>query len=257
MKTVFILVLAAIVGASAAIYYSKCIIVPKYPVQTTFLVDTGILSDAEEEIDQLEAQRQIVGSRYQVPSYMTILNTSDFADAVVERLENTDDYPLEYKYSSADIRGAVSYSNELEMETYDMTVVAYSPNDDHNIARCIEDYAEEYISGHKKMAKDTLRIIDHARRSYRAINVNLMLNVCIGAFFCVIAAFIICFITEMKDVRIKSELGVTEILGMPVIGAIPEYSSSGGIGYRSGKKRTYYGSHRNTENENSEEGAEK
>ena len=238
IKRLWILVLAAIVGAAAGIYYSKCMIIPKYQVETSFLVDTGILTDAEEEIDQLEAQRQVVGSRYQVPGYMKILATSDFADAVAKRLEeNPDKYPLMYVYSANAIKSAMNFTNEVEMESFDMTVVAYSPEDALNIARCIEDYSEEYIIMYKKTAKDTLRVIDHARPSRAAINLNTPLNVMIGAFFCIAIVFVICFLVEMKDVRVKSEAGVAEILGLPVIGTIPEYSSSASSGYRSNRKR--------------------
>lgn len=238
IKRLWILVLAAIVGTAAAIYYSKCMIVPQYMVETSFLVDTGILSDAEEEIDQLEAQRQVVGSRYQVPSYMKILATNDFADAIAKRLEeNQDKYPLKYVYSAKSVKAAMTFSNEVDMESFDMTVTAYSPDDAHNIARCIEDYAEEYISNIKKTAKDTLRIIDHSRPSRSAINVNTPVNVMIGAIFCMAVVFAVCFLIEMRDVRIKSEMGITEILGLPVIGSIPEYSASGSSGYKSYYRR--------------------
>lgn len=237
VKRLWILVLAAIIGAGAALYYSKAMIIPKYQVHTSFLVDTGILTNEEEEIDQLEAQRQVVGSRYQVPSYMKILDTKDFADAVAKRLEeNPDKYPLDHEYSVNTLDSAISFSNEVDMESYDMTVIAYSPNDALNIARCVEDYSEEYIVGHKPMAKDTLRVIDHARPSRTPINVNTPLNVMVGALFCMAIAFAVCFLIEMNDVRIKSEDGITEILGLPVIGAIPEYTAHGSSLYRS-----YYG----------------
>lgn len=239
IKRLWILVLAAIIGATAAIYYSKYIVVPQYQVNTSFLVDTGILTNEEEELDQLEAQRQIVGSRYQVPSYMKILATNDFADAVAKRLEQyPDKYPLDYVYYPKVLKSAISFTNEVDMESYDMTVTAFSPNDALNIARCIEDYSEEYIVGHKPMAKDTLRVIDHARQSRSPINVNITLNVMVGALFCVAIAFIVCFLIEMNDVRIKSETGVTEILGLPVIGAIPEYSDHGSGIYRSYYRRS-------------------
>ncbi len=239
IKRLWILVLAAIIGAGAAVYYSKAMIVPLYQVHTAFLVDTGILTNEEEEIDQLEAQRQVVGSRYQVPSYMKILDTKDFADAVAKKLEeNPDKYPLDYEYSVKTLSSAISFSNEIDMESYDMTVVAFSPNDALNIARCIEDYSEEYIVGHKPMAKDTLRVIDHARPSREPINVNTALNVMVGAMLCLAIAFVICFLVEMNDVRIKSETGVTEILGIPVIGAIPEYTSHGSSLYRSYYRRS-------------------
>ena len=243
IKRLWILVVAAIIGALVAIYYSKFLVVPQYQVNTSFLVDTGILTNAEEEIDQLEAQRQIVGSRYQVPSYMKILATNDFADAVAKRLEqNPDKYPLNYEYSAKAIYSAISFSNEVDMESYDMTVIAFSPNDAFNIARCIEDYSEEYIVSHKPMAKDTVRVIDHARKPKEPINVNPTLNVMIGAMFCAVVAFVVCFLVEMNDVRIKSETGVTEILGIPVIGAIPEYYEHGSSPYssyyRRGKKES-------------------
>ena len=43
IKRLWILVVAAIIGALVAIYYSKFLVVPQYQVNTSFLVDTGIL----------------------------------------------------------------------------------------------------------------------------------------------------------------------------------------------------------------------
>lgn len=238
IKRMWILVLAAIIGAGVAIYYSKCVVVPQYRVSATFLVDMGTLSNQERELDQLEAQRQIVGSRYQVPSYVSILATSDFADAVAKRLkEMPEEYPLSQPYSASLINSLVSFSYEEEMETYDMAVVAFSPDDALNIARCVEDYSEEYVSTHKTMAKNTLRIIDHARKSNSAINLNVAVNVLLGVVACVAVAFAICFLVEMNDVRIKSESGISEILGLPVIGNIPEYFTTESSGYKSYYRR--------------------
>ncbi len=233
IKRLWIILLAAVLGAIVAFYYSKCVVVPVYRVSATFLVDMGRLSNQEEELNQIEAQRQVVGSRYQVPSYVSILSTSDFSDAVAKRLEKmTEKYPLKYKYSAGALHSLVSFSFEGELETYDMTVQAYYPEDALNIARCIEDYSEEYVSIHKAMAKDTLRIIDHARISYNPINLNVTFNIIFGAFVCAVIAFITCFIVEMTDVRIRSEAGVVEILGLPIIGTIPEYSTSLTSSYR-------------------------
>ena len=236
LKRMWILLLAAILGICAAVYYNTYVVVPVYRSSATFLVDMGPLSDQDKEIDQIEAQRQVVGSRYQVPSYVSILSTSDFSDAVAKRLkEMKDEYPLEREYSANLIHSFVSFSLEDELETYDMSVVAYSPDDALNIAKCIEDYSEEYVSIHKAMAKDTLRIIDHARKSGAPINLNSNFNIVFGALTCLAIAFIICFVIEMTDVRIRSEAGVVEILGLPIIGTIPEYSNT----ITSGLRRTF------------------
>lgn len=233
VKRMWILILAAIIGAGVAFYYSKCIVVPVYRVSATFLVDMGSLTSDEKQIDQIEAQRQVVGSRYQVPSYVSILSTSDFSDAVAKRLkEKKDIYPLDYEYSAALLHLLVTFTFEDQLETYDMAVHAYTPDDALNIAKCIEDYSEEYVSTHKAMAKDTLRIIDHARKSTTPTNLSVPFNVAVGAILCVLVAFVICFIVEMTDVRIRSEVGVVEILGLPIIGNIPEYSTSIISGYR-------------------------
>lgn len=238
IKRLWILVVAAIVGAALGNYYSKCMVTPKYQVKATFLVDTSALSESESAVDQIEAQRQVVGSRYQVPSYVQILDTADFADAVLNRLEeNKDEYPLTYTYSTNALRNSMTFSYEEDEEFYKLSVTAYSPEDALNIARCIEDYSEEYIVTHKKMAVDTLRIIDHARPSNSPINVNTALSTIIGAFFVLAVAFAACFIIEMRDVRIKSAAGITEILGIPVIGAIPEVSHSASSGGKQSKKK--------------------
>lgn len=240
VKNLWLLIIAAIVGAVVAFCYSNYVIVPQYRVGISFLVDTGTLSDAEKELDQLEAQRQIVGSRYQVPSYVKILNTRDFADAVLNRLnEMPSEYPLDYNYSAGWLESAIRIGTEEDSETFDMTVTALSSKDVLSIARCIEDYAEEYIVSHKPLAVDTLRIIDHARPVAGAFNINTPFNILVGILLGVVLVFVICFFVEINDTKIKTGTGITEVLGIPIIGEIPAFNSADNSNYKGQYYYTY------------------
>ena len=227
MKRIWLLIIAAIIGVLAGICVSKFLVDPVYSVKTKYIVDTAALT-AGNEIDQLEAQRQVVGARYQVPSYVEILNTTNFAVDVAKRLsESPEGYGLTQEEipSIATVRGAVDYNFEEEAETFTITVMAGNPNQAYAIARCIELNAEEYIVTKKTMAKDTLKIIDNARYSEAPVNVNLMLTVIICVVLFVALTYGICFFVDMYDIRIKNANDVQEIFGIPVIGRIPKYQN--------------------------------
>ena len=223
IKRILILILAAIVGMGAALYYSLYMVTPQYKVQSKYYIDLGILSEGVDEVNQLEAQRQVVGARYQLGSYVEILDTDDFAEIVAKELVEKG-YPIVGKYNYAQIHNMISFNYELESETFEVAITANHPQDALSIARCVENSAQDYLYEIKKVSEDTLRVIDKARANANPININPVVNMFIGSVFCVAIAFVICFIVEMNDVRIKSERGVMEILGILVIGAIPEYS---------------------------------
>lgn len=237
LKYIWIIVISAAVGIAAALWYTESVVVPQYRVQSKYLIDLGRLSEAdigEGSLNQLEAQRQVITARYYIKSYVEILDTMNFSEFIAEKMSgNPQEYPLSRKYSPSSLSSLVAFKYEEESETYSVTVTAFSPDDALNIAKCIENCSDEYISEYKAMADGTLKIIENARRSETPINVNLALNVLLCAVVFGGIAYSICLVKERRDTRIKSDKEIAAILGVSVLGVIPEYAPT----VSDGKKR--------------------
>lgn len=228
LKRLWIILAAIVVGALIALYYSNFMIVPQYQSSTKYFVDTAILSSGENSSGtaSIDEQRNTTLAKLVVGGYVEILHTKNFAERIDEILENDPEtYPLVMEYSASSIYSSVSYSFEEDSECYTVTVRALDPKDAEMIAKCIENNSEKYLMEKKSNAEGTLKVIDNARYSPAPVNVRTTLNIIMGAFLGAAIAFVAAFLIEINDVRIKNEKEVSEILGLPIIGSIPDYAS--------------------------------
>ena len=69
-------------------------------------------------------------------------------------------------------------------------------------------------------------MIDSARIQPNPVNVHLSLNIIVGAFLVAALVFLIAVVTEMNDVTVKDTALLTKALDLPLIGTIPERSTS-------------------------------
>ena len=228
IKRIWIILAAVIVGGLAALYYTSFLVTPKYQSTTKYLVDTTGLSEAgyyaAATTASVEEQRHTVLSRLLVSSYIEILQTHNFSEFLAVKLESKTDLAPKrpHPYTGDELFNMVKYTFEEDKEFYLVTVTADDPADAFIIARCIEENSESYLASKKASAQGTLKVIDNARRNKDAVNVNLVLNVFIGALCGAILAFAAAFLIEINDVRIKSEKELVNTVGLPVIGSIPE-----------------------------------
>lgn len=216
-----------IIGGLAALYYTSFLVTPKYESETKYLVDTtSLATDAGyygSTTASVEEQRNTVLSRLIVSSYIEILQTHNFSEFLAIKLESNPYLSSRpHPYTGDELFGMIKYTFEEEKEFYLVTVTATDPADAFIIARCIEENSESYLATKKNSAQGTLKVIDNARTNEKAVNVNFVLNVIIGALCGAILAFAIAFVIDINDVRIKSEKELIRAVDLPVIGSIPE-----------------------------------
>lgn len=225
LKRLWIIAAALVAGALLALYYSCFMVTPVYKSVSKYLVDTTTLSGDtlnQSSSTQIEVQRITALSRLVVSSYIEILDTQNFAEYIADKLES-ENIPLSKSYSGKNISSMIEFSFEEESESFTVAVTALSAEDALAVAECIQREAGKYLASKKTSAAETLKIIDDARINYNPVNVRTTLTVLIGAFIGAVLAFAVCFLVEINDVRVKDEKEVSEILGLPVIGSIPEY----------------------------------
>ncbi len=222
-KRIWVIIAAMIIGGLIALYYTSFLITPRYQSVTKYLVDTTNLASESSyyasTTASVEEQRNTVLSRLIVSSYIEILQTHNFTEYLAEKLSDAN---LSHTYTSDQLYNAIAYTFEEEKEFYLVTVTANTATDALFIARCIEENSETYLASKKTSAVNTLKVIDNARLNTAAVNVKYVLNILIGAILGVAIAFVIIFVIEVNDVRVKSEKALTDAVGLPIIGSIPE-----------------------------------
>lgn len=238
LKRIWVIVAAMVIGGFIAFYYSNFMVTPLYQSHSKYLVDTTNLSaeDTSSANAQVEFQRVTVLSRLIVSSYIEILDTQNFAEHVAEKIKS--DERLTMEYSAKALSGLVSYSFEEESETYEVTVSAYDPTDALVIAECIQNESGPYLESKKPTSSNTLEVIDNARYNPNPINMRTPLLVLVGMILGAATSFAVCFIIEINDVRVRDEKEVSEILGLPIIGSIPDYVSATDTGKKYGYSRS-------------------
>ncbi len=135
-------------------------------------------------------------------------------------------------YSAASIRGMMSFSPaEEESTTFDITIKGGNAEEAHAIARIcevvIEDYIEEVYPG-----QGVIKTIENSQFKAGQINDNAVLMTLIGFVGGFLLAFVVVYIIELSDNRIKNETELSAKTGLSVVGIIPDMNDDkGNSGY--------------------------
>ena len=225
LKHIKVIVVVMIVGAILGFCYGKYMVVPMYQSTSKYFIDTAVITEnsggSSNKLTQ--THNEVLVSRQIVSSYIGILNTMNFAETIANEL--AEDPEMTVKYNAAQLNRLVNYTYEEDLEIFKVSVTAFTPADAHKIAATIENNAEDYISTKMATAEGTLKIIDNARENPYPINTRTTLAVVAGVLVGAICVFFICYMIDIKDVSIKDEKSFSEVIGIPVIGSIPEYST--------------------------------
>ncbi len=223
IKRFTIILVAALLGASAALYYCLFLLTPRYQAVSKYFVDTTgqsmLDSTADNSSASIKAQRETVLSRMVVPSYIEILKTHNFAEHIAQKLNQKDS--IKHKYTGDELYAAIAYSFQEELESYTVTVTTTDQADAFIIARCIEEESEPYLIEKRPGAENTLRIIDNARFPESSISFSMPVYLLLGFIVGALIALCVCLILETTDIHIKDEKSLS-LLGLTVLATIPE-----------------------------------
>lgn len=229
VKRFWIILIAAVLGAAVALYYSLFLMTPRYQAVTKYYVDTTGQTMLDSTVDtsstSIKTQRETVLSRMVVPSYIEILQTRNFAAHIADKLKDNPNLSEERQlrpYTENELYAAIRYTYQEELESYTVTVTVGDPVDAYIIANCIEAESEPYLIEKKPSAENTLRIIDNARYSEASITLSTPIYLVLGFLVGALIAIVICFIIENNDVCIYDEKSLTT-MGLTVLGTIPDY----------------------------------
>ncbi len=180
---------------------------PKYSSSTQVLVN-------QKETDNQMMAQQVQSNLQLVNTYSEIIKSPRILDKVSKNLKG--------KYSSEEISGMLTVSNQAESQILNIAVENESRETASKVANEIAKVFSKDVS--KIMNVDNVSILSKADTNGNQISPKPLINAVVGIFLGLIVALIIIFLKEMLDKRIKTEEDVEEILGLPVLGTIQDFS---------------------------------
>ncbi len=179
---------------------------PKYSSSTQVLVN-------QKETDNQMMAQQVQSNLQLVNTYSEIIKSPRILDKVSKNLKG--------KYSSEEISGMLTVSNQAESQILNIAVENESRESASKVANEIANVFSKDVS--KIMNVDNVSILSKADTNGNQISPQPLVNSVVGIFLGLFVALIIILLKEILDKRIKTEEDVEEILGLPVLGTIQDF----------------------------------
>ncbi|WP_239720705.1 MULTISPECIES: Wzz/FepE/Etk N-terminal domain-containing protein [unclassified Mammaliicoccus] len=206
-KNMKYLIILPIVFLALSMVITFVFMTPKYSSSTQVLVN-------QKETDNQMMAQQVQSNLQLVNTYSEIIKSPRILDKVSKNLKG--------KYSSKEISGMLTVSNQAESQILNIAVENESREAASKVANEIANVFSKDVS--KIMNVDNVSILSKADTNGNQISPQPLVNSVVGIFFGLIVALIIIFLKEIMDKRIKTEEDVSEILDLPVLGTIQDFS---------------------------------
>jgi MPA1 family polysaccharide export protein len=180
---------------------------PKYSSSTQVLVN-------QKETDSQMMAQQVQSDLQLVNTYSEIIKSPRILDKVSKNLKG--------KYSSEEIAGMLTVSNQAESQILNIAVENESREAAGKVANEIANVFSKDVN--KIMNVDNVSILSKADNNGNKVSPKQLINAVVGVFLGLIVALIIIFLKEILDKRIKTEEDVEELLDLPVLGTIQDFS---------------------------------
>lgn len=210
-KGLWIMIVTAVVFAVAAFGYSKIFISKTYTAKLKLYVEvsnTASISSYNNLSDYNLATKL-------VNTYIEMLNGRDFHEQLSESTDK--------KYTAEQLQKMVSFAanNEVETDVFSVTVKASSPTEAKVIADCVAEVAPDFVNEIEGSAN--LKIVEHAVIPKYASSPNVTRNTIMAGAAGFALALIIVFLKELLDNKIKYDGDSTELNGIPILSAVPDF----------------------------------
>jgi len=237
-KRWWILVLSAILVAGIAFVYSEVSYKPTYTTNVSIYVKSDVQSsEGSSANDDVSAATWALRV---VKDYMEILKAEEFMEIVSKDYEAK--YPTAWKnqsYSSKWLSNSVSFSHVENTSIFTVSITTKNAADSYRLGAIFEEKAVKHIND--ITGKDVIKVFDKARLATSPSNdMNLVRNTVMGALIGVIISFLLVFLIDITDIRIKKEEDIINNYPIPLLGTIPNFEMAQkkkkGYGYGYGKK---------------------
>lgn len=206
-KNMKYLIILPIVFLALSMVITFVFMTPKYSSSTQVLVN-------QKETDNQIMAQQVQSNLQLVNTYSEIIKSPRILDKVSKNLKG--------KYSSKEISGMLTVSNQAESQILNIAVENENRETASKVANEIANVFSKDVS--KIMNVDNVSILSKADTKGNQISPQPLVNSVVGIFLGLIVALILIFLKEMLDKRIKTEEDVAEILDLPVLGTIQDFT---------------------------------
>ncbi|UXS36984.1 Wzz/FepE/Etk N-terminal domain-containing protein [Staphylococcus delphini] len=205
-KNMKYLIILPIVFLIVSMVLTFFFITPKYSASTQVLVN-------QKETDNQIIAQQVQSNLQLVNTYSEIIKSPRILDKVSENLKG--------KYSSSDISGMLTVSNQADSQILNISIESDNRKEASKVANEIATVFSKDIN--KIMNVDNVSILSKAEKADK-VSPKPLINALASIFLGLVIALIIIFLKEMLDKRIKTEEDVEEFLDLPVLGTIQNFS---------------------------------
>ncbi len=240
LKWFWVILIGMVVLGGSAFYYAKFCVTPMYKSASKYYVQASQEALKTSGSDALIGeQRGIALAQMVVVNYMEIFNTNNFAAEIefyinggakegdssskLEALKGLGS--MSKDYSAAEIKKMVSYETVGQTSVFNVTVKGDNYKDVGKMAKCIEIIMSDYVE-EKAPGSGVITVIDDSGENDEPTNNYTIIFTLAGALAGAVLALVIVYLIDANDTRIKDKNTLTELLNLPVIGAIPDVSES-------------------------------
>lgn len=183
-------------------------------VQPKYAASTQVLVNQKEKNSDMMAQ-QVQSNIQLVKTYSEIIKSPRILDKVSKKLGG--------KYSEKELSSMLTVTNQTESQIMNITVTSKNKKDAPKVANKIAKVFSDDASD--IMNIDNVSILSKANEA-KKVEPKPLMNGVISVFSGLLVALFIIFIKEVFDRRIKTEEEVEELLRLPVLGSIPEFTKN-------------------------------
>ncbi|KGP77252.1 lipopolysaccharide biosynthesis protein [Desulfosporosinus sp. Tol-M] len=209
-----IIVVLPLIAALTSGIISFFIIKPVYQASTTLIVGKKALESGQEAIQMLE--NNVLQANLQLAkTYAAIAQSRTVEQNVINSLN----LPM----SIGGLDSLISINPVKTTEILEIQVTNINPELAAAIANAMAEEFSKAVIDIKKV--DSVSIVDTAVTPVSPVKPNKKLNVLLAFVVGLMAAVGLAFLLEFLDNTIKTSSDVEELLGIPVLGVIPNYQT--------------------------------
>lgn len=210
IKRAWVVILCAVLAAAIVFVYTKNFVTPTYKASVTLYVNNNSEDSGMVSSSNLAVALQLVNT------YVNIIQSDTVLQKVVEETG--------LNISADQVRDMLSAKVVEKTEMFEVSIISPNPQMSADIANAIASIAPAEIA--MIIEGSSAKVIDYAKvpvnRHAPNYTRNTLLGGLLGAVFAV--AMIVAFV--VFDKRVKTENDLKKICDIPVLGAIPDFSTS-------------------------------
>lgn len=208
-KSIVFIVVVTLVTGVGTFLYTKFFVRPTYQSSVKFSANPGDSGN-----NGLTYYKSVA------PEYIEYLNVHEFYQLVADQLL----VDKHENYEPSQVQSMVTFSGVVEeTSAFYAYVKAGSAQQAMDVAEAVAKCAPERIKSLR--STDTLLVSSYPQPATSPSSPNLINNTIFGLIAGIVISVLLVVFKELLDNNIKTSEEITELFGLPVLGAVPDFSN--------------------------------